>query len=95
MALSEYGAVRRPLETYVLRRRDQERERFQQHWEIIQQTYALPLGDFQALEPGLDLSRIREIRFVFDRARAGEVVIDQVGLSRMDPAFLSARVEGP
>jgi len=63
--------------------------------ELIRQAYALPLGDFQTREPAPDLSRIREIRFVFDRAPAGEVAIDQVGLSRLDPAFLSARVEAP
>ncbi len=92
--LSAYGAIRRPLETYVMRRRDLERERFQEHWEIIQQTYAIPLSDFTAHEPGFDPSRLAEIRFVFDRSPAGEVVLDQIGLSRLDPAFLSARVEG-
>ncbi|MEX2465978.1 MAG: hypothetical protein WD995_03665 [Gemmatimonadota bacterium] len=95
VTLSDYGAIRRPLETYVLRRRDQERERFQEHWELIQQTYAIPLSDFRTREPGFDPSELREIRFVFDRVQAGEVAIDQVGLSRLDPAFLSARVEAP
>ena len=95
VVLSDYGAIRRPLETWVMRRRDQERERFQEHWEIILQTYAIPLSDFVAAQPGLDPSTLREIRFVFDRAPAGEVVLDQIGLSRLDPGFLSARVEGP
>lgn len=93
--LSDYGAIRRPLETWVMRRRDQERERFQEHWEIIPQTYAIPLSDFVAAEPGLDPSTLREIRFVLDRAPGGEVVLDQIGLSLLEPGFLSARVEGP
>ncbi len=95
LTLSDYGAVRRPLETWVMRRRDQERDRFQEHWEIILQTYAIPLADFLAVQPDLDLPSLQEIRFVFDGAPAGEVVLDQIGLSRLDPAFLSARVDGP
>lgn len=95
VALSDYGAIRRPLETWVMRRRDLERDRFQDHWEVILQTYAIPLSDFLAVQPDLDLAGLREIRFVFDGVPAGEVVLDQIGLSRLDPAFLSARVDGP
>ena len=95
VTLSDYGAIRRPLDVYVLRRRDQEAERFQNHWELIQQTYSIPLGDFVAAAPGLDLRSLTEIRFIFDGVHAGEVAIDQIGLSALDPAFLGARVEGP
>jgi hypothetical protein len=95
VTLSDYGAVRRPLETWVMRRRDQERDRFQEHWEVILQTYSIPLSDFTTIQPDLDLSGLREIRFVFDGTPAGEVVLDQIGLSLLDPAFLSARVDGP
>ena len=93
VALGDYGAIRRPLETYVLRRRDLEEQRFQSHWELIQQTYSIPLGDFTAQEPRLDLRRLRAVRFVFDRVHAGEVTLDQIGFSDLDPAFLTARVE--
>ena len=91
--LSEYGAIRRPLETYVLRRADRERQRFQTHWELILQTYSIPLGDFVAKSSSLDLGSLRAVRLVFDRVHAGEVVVDQIGFSALDPAFLSARVE--
>ena len=92
--LRAYGPIRRPLETYVLRRADQERQRFADHWEQILQTYSIPLGDFVASNPRLDLPSLTAVRLVFDRAVAGEVVVDQVGFSALDPAFLSARVEG-
>ncbi|MDZ7780985.1 MAG: hypothetical protein U5R14_13780 [Gemmatimonadota bacterium] len=95
VALSAYGAIRRPLETYVLRRRDRERERFREHWELIQQTYAIPLSDFAARSPDIDVSRLREVRFVFDAVPAGELAIDQIGLGELDPGFLEARVESP
>lgn len=92
--LSDYGAIRRPLETYVLRRGDLERQRFQDHWELVQQTYSIPLGDFVAQNRALELRRLTAVRFVFDRVHAGEVSIDQVGFSHLPAEFLGARVDG-
>lgn len=94
VTLSAYGPIRRPLETYVLRRRDIEERRFRTHWELVQQTYSIPLGDFTARNPALDLAALKAVRLVFDRAVAGEVAVDQIGFSKLDPEFLSARVEG-
>ena len=95
VTLSDYGAIRRPLETYVLRRADQEATRFRSPYELIQQTYSIPLGDFASRNELLDLRRLGAVRFVFDRVHAGEVVIDQIGFSNLPAAFLSARVDGP
>jgi hypothetical protein len=94
VTLSDYGAIRRPLETWVLRRSDMERSRFQNQWELILQTFSIPLGDFAAANGAIDLGALASVSFVFDRAVAGEVSIDQVGFTDMDPAFLGARVEG-
>jgi len=94
VTLSEYGAVRRPLDTYVMRRGDREAARFQTHWEMILQTYSIPLRDFLADNRSLDVRQITQISFVFDQVHAGEVIIDQVGFSDLDPGFLGARVEG-
>lgn len=95
VTLSDYGAIRRPLETYVLRRNDLEASRFQRNWELILQTFSIPLGDFVATNRSLDPTRLRSVSFVFDRVHAGEVSIDQIGFSDLDPAFLGARVENP
>lgn len=92
--LRRYGAIRRPLETYVMRRSDQERQRFADNWEQVLQTYSIPLGDFTAVNPALDLRTLNAVRLVFDRAVSGEVAVDQIGFSNLDPAFLTARVEG-
>jgi dienelactone hydrolase len=94
ITLSDYGAIRRPLETYVLRRGDLERQRFANHWELILQTYSIPLADFVADNRSLNLHDVASISFVFDRVHAGEVAIDGIGFSDLDPAFLSARVDG-
>jgi len=91
--LRRYGAIRRPLETYVMRRSDMEKRRFQDPWEQILQTYSIPLGDFEAANPRIDLGSLAAVRLVFDRAERGEVVVDEIGFSNLDPAFLTARVE--
>ncbi|MGH7504985.1 MAG: hypothetical protein ACRELX_05025, partial [Longimicrobiales bacterium] len=85
--LSRYGVVRRPLEMHILRRRDLEEERFEHLYEIVLQTYSIPLSDFTRASPGLDPSRLKQVRFVFDIAPAGTVLIDEIGFSAMDPAF--------
>jgi dienelactone hydrolase len=90
--LSDYGPIRRPLEMTVLRRRDRDDERFQENWELVLQTYSLPLADFLEAEPRLALNDLRGVRLVFDRTPAGEVVVDDIGFSDLDPAFLSAAV---
>ena len=94
VTLSDYGAIRRPLETYVMRRADREATRFQTHWELILQTFSIPLGDFTVDNRSLDLGTLTAVRFVFDQVHAGEVAIDQIGFSGLDPAFLEARVDG-
>ncbi|HSW29504.1 MAG TPA: hypothetical protein VLH75_08495 [Longimicrobiales bacterium] len=91
--LRDYGAIRRPLEMHVLRRGDQEKQRFADNWELILQTYSIPLGDFVVAAPGLELASIRAVRLVFDRSVAGEVAVDQIGFSSLEPAFLGARAD--
>ena len=93
VVLSEYGAIRRPLETHVMRRSDQECQRCTAPWELILQTYSIPLSDFVEQNAALDLRQLSAIRFLFDRVHAGEVVVDQIGISELEPGFLSARVE--
>jgi hypothetical protein len=78
--LSRYGAIRRPLEIGVLRRRDLERQRFQNRWETVLQDYSIPMADLVSEAPGLDPSRLSRIRLVFDRAPAGTVVIGDLGI---------------
>jgi hypothetical protein len=80
--LSRYGAVRRPLETHILRRADRERTQFARMYEMVLQTYSIPLTDLRTIEPRLDPARITTVRFLFDRAPMGTVIIDDVGFAR-------------
>ena len=86
--LSHYGVVRRPLEAWILMRRDLERSRFARQSEIVLQTYSIPLADLRRARPALDLASLSAVRFVFDRAVAGTVIIDDIGFARLDPAFM-------
>jgi dienelactone hydrolase len=88
--LSRYGAIRRPLETRVLRRADREAAAFAQHHELVLQSFTIPVGDFVAAAPALDPSMLREIRLVFDRAVAGTVIIDDIGFSWPERGYTRA-----
>ena len=82
--LSDYGPIRKPLEIRVRRRNDA--DEFGQQWELVLQSYSIPLADFEGVDPG----SLREVRLVFDLTDAGTVVVDEIGLSNLDPAFLAA-----
>jgi dienelactone hydrolase len=47
--------------------------------EVVFQTFVFTLAQFQAENPSLDLKRLAQIRFVFDRSSKGAVVLDNVG----------------
>lgn len=90
--LGDYGPLRRPLKMRVYRRRDVEETRFANRWELILQHFSIPLSDFAGRNPAFDPRTLRVVRLVFDQTQAGTVVVDDVGLSRLHPAFLEARV---
>jgi hypothetical protein len=90
VALSAYGPVRRPLESFVYRRAGRDKLRFATTYEIVLQTYTIPFADFVRAAPGFDADRIATVRWVFDRTEAGTVYLDNVGVSRMRPEFLVA-----
>ena len=77
--LSDYGPIRRPLETVVRRRNDA--ESFDNQWELVLQSFSIPLADFVEANPSFDPARLDEIRLLFDRTPAGTVVVDDIGFS--------------
>lgn len=88
LPLSMFAPVRRPLVTHVLRRADEEQQAFRNTYELVLQTYPMPLAAFRRVAPAFEPAKLRAIRLVFDRTPSGEVVMDDVGLANMDPAFL-------
>jgi dienelactone hydrolase len=88
--LSAYGVPRRPLETRILRRERFEKSGFRTTFEIVPQTYVIPLADLS--RAGFQPAKLRAIRLVFDRTDGGTVILDGIGVSNMAPEFLAARV---
>lgn len=94
VALSTYGVPRRPLESYVFRRAGRDKKSFATTYELVLQTYAVPLADFARVTPGFDPSRLVAVRWLFDRAEAGTVILDNIGFSRMSPDFMAPGAGG-
>ena len=89
LPLTRYGMPRRPLETHVLRRADREKSQFANTYELVLQTYVMPLADFVAASPQFAPDKLKAIRLVFDRSLAGTIILDDIGVSAIDPAFLA------
>jgi dienelactone hydrolase len=93
LPLSHFGVARRPLDARVYRREGRDAQRFQNIFELIPQTFMIPLAEFARSAPQFAPNRLKTIRFVFDRSVAGTVVVEDIGLSTpTDPAFLASPV---
>ena len=91
VALSQFGKPRRPLEITVYRRKGRDKSAFPNPYELVLQTYVMPIKEFARGPGGFDASRVKTIRLVFDRTRIGQVVVDDIGFSAIDPAYLANR----
>ena len=80
LPLSHFAPIRPPLKTNITKWKRVEKKAVSKPFDIVLQTYTLPFVAFTTAQPAFDLSGLRVIRFVFDRAPAGEVVLDQVGI---------------
>lgn len=88
VALSAYGVPRRPLTIGVYRRAGRDKLRFANPYEIVLQTYDIPLADFVRATPGFDARRLAKVRWTFDRTEAGTVWLDNIGFARLSPDFM-------
>ena len=66
-----------------------EKQNFRNAFELVPQTYVMPIADFQRAAPQFAAGRLRAIRLVFDRLVAGTVIVDDIGIANPDPAFLA------
>ena len=86
--LSRYGVARRPLEVTVLKAKGEDQSSFGSMAEVVPQSFVIPLADFRTLNPQFNPARFASVRWVFDGTRAGTVMLTDVGLSNISPAFL-------
>ncbi len=89
LPVSRYGVARRPLEATVMRRKGRDKSSFGSLFELIPQTYVIPLADFRAKDSRFEPATLRSVRWVFDGTVAGTVIMADIGLSNIRPAFLT------
>jgi hypothetical protein len=89
LPVSRYGVARRPLEATVMRRKGRDKANFGSLFELIPQTYVIPLADFRAKDARFNPATLRSIRWVFDGTFAGTVVLADIGLSNISASFLN------
>ena len=90
-ALSQFGKPRKPLEITVYRRKNRDKNQFPATHEMVLQTYVMPFKEFARGPGSFDPARVRTIRLLFDRTQVGQVVVDDIGFSAIDPAYLAQR----
>jgi dienelactone hydrolase len=79
--LTRYGIARHPLDSNIYRRRGRDKQRFANIFELIPQTFLMPLDDFVQAAPDFDPRQLSAVRLVFDKTVAGTIVIEHVGIS--------------
>jgi hypothetical protein len=93
MPLGRYGTIRRPLESYIYRRDGRDESRFNTLFEIVPQTFVVPLRDFAQGSAGFDPAALKSVRLLFDKTAAGTVIVSDIGISpRIDPIFIGAPI---
>ena len=91
LPLSRFGTIRRPLDTRLYRREGRDEQRFATTYELVPQTFVMPLADFAKVAPEFNAGTLKVIRLLFDKTVAATVVVSDIGLStHIDPAFLAS-----
>lgn len=81
LPLSRFGIARRPLDSRIYRRAGRDTARFSTIYELIPQTFVMPIADFAHAAPDFDPRQLATVRLLFDRTEAGTIVLEHVGLS--------------
>src|SRR4029450_641981 len=81
LPLSRFGIARHPLDSRIYRRQGRDSTRFSAIFELIPQTFVMPLADFAREVPDFNPRQLASIRLLFDKTVAGTVVVENVGLS--------------
>jgi hypothetical protein len=89
LPISRFGMARKPLEANIYRRRGRDAQRFTNNYELVPQTFLLPLADFAQQSPDFNPSALATIRLLFDKTPAGTVVIEHIGVTTPPAAVAS------
>lgn len=81
--ISRYGIARHPLEANVYIRKGRDATRFTSNFELIPQTFLMPLADFAQSSPDFDPKTLTTVRLLFDKTIAGQVIVEHIGISTL------------
>ena len=70
---------------YIYRRKGRDKTAFPTLAEPVMQTYVIPAAAYTKANAAFDPNSLRTIRLVFDRAKAGTIYLDDVGLTTLKP----------
>jgi len=91
MPISRYGAVRRPLEVHLYRRKGRDEQRFTNTFEYVPQSFILPLADFATASTEFRPDRLKSIRLLFNKTFVGTIILDDVGITpSMSAKYMAA-----
>ncbi|MDP1889889.1 MAG: hypothetical protein Q8K55_03275 [Gemmatimonadaceae bacterium] len=85
VALSELAPLPPPLtiRLYKWARTERRYGASSRDYDQVPTRYAVPLALLEKSTPGFDASKVRAVRFVFDRTETGSVLIDGIGFERV------------
>lgn len=93
LPLSQFGIARKPLDSRIYRREGRDAQRFSTIFEMIPQTFVMPIADFARASSAFDPRQIATIRLLFDKTEAGTIMLEHVGISTpTDASFFGAPV---
>ena len=75
--------------TLTNRRRGRDKANYATTFEVVLQTYVVPLADLVRAQPSFNAAQLKTIRLVFDRTVAGTIVLSDIGLSKIDRGFMT------
>ena len=54
-------------------------------FELVPQTFVMPVQDFAAAAPGFDAGAVKAVRLKFDRTEKGTVILTSLGIGAAKP----------
>jgi dienelactone hydrolase len=93
LPISRFGIARHPMDSRIYRREGRDTQRFTNIYELVAQTFVMPVADFAGSSSEFDPRQLATIRLLFDKTEAGTVILERVGISTpKDRAFLAAPI---
>ncbi|MDP5070215.1 MAG: hypothetical protein NWQ45_04885 [Congregibacter sp.] len=79
LQVSGYAQLIPPVRVQYLKSKKQNKEEYNSDWEPVLQYVEIPFSAFLSVNPQLALSKVTAIRFEFDQAARGILILDNIG----------------